>query len=306
MARFRRLIVGLVAGAAAAVWVVPAAVASYHVVHPGRRHDSSVRPLGAAVTLVGRDGTRLAGHWWPAPGAPGTVVLLHGYGMESSQMVPYARFLHRAGFHVLTYDARAHGESAGATCTVGALEQEDLRGALDWLGRQGAVGPIGALGLSMGAATAVLAASQDTRLTAVVSESCFSTLRDLLDVAFPVFFHLPSFPYAGLAVPLAEWQAGMPLARLRPIDAIAGLGQRPVFVIGGLADRIATPAQTLALAQHYQRGQLWLVPGAGHTQGWVARPRDYERRVTAFFQASLATRLAGSMQLAVGGTAASR
>jgi pimeloyl-ACP methyl ester carboxylesterase len=280
------------AGVLAAAWIGPAAVASYNVVHPDRHPHSDAPGLGQAVAIPGADGITLAARWKPAARPAGTIVLLHGYGRDKSQMLAAAHFLHQAHFNILAYDARAHGQSTGDLSTVGAREQEDLRRVLDWLGRQGIRERIGALGYSMGAATALLAAARDPRIQAVASEGCFSTLDALLAVAFPVFFNLPSLPYSWLAVRFSEWQAGFSAASLRPVDAIGHLGNRPVLVIGGMADRIATPSQTLALAHGAVRSQLWLIPEARHVQGFAKAPAEYKHRVTTFFQTALTSALA--------------
>jgi pimeloyl-ACP methyl ester carboxylesterase len=102
-----------------------------------------------------------------------------------------------------------------------------------------------------------------------------------------------------LAVRFCEWQAGFAAADLRPVDAIGRLGNRPVFVMGGMADGIATPDQTLALAHGALRAQLWLIPDARHIQGFAKRPGEYRQRVTTFFQTALASALAGLMPVQV-------
>lgn len=289
--RFKR--VGLLVGSLLlAAWVAPAAVASYNVVHPGRHPHAEGEGLGEAVAIPATDGITLAGRWKACDHPKGTVVLLHGYGRDKTQMLAAAHFLHQAGFNTLAYDARAHGESGGETSTVGAREQADLSKTVDWLASRGVREHIGALGYSMGGATAIMAAARDERLEAVAVEGCYSTLNTLLDGAFPVFFHLPAFPYSALAVRFCEWQAGFAASDLRPVDAIGRLGNRPVFVMNGMADRIATPPQALALVHGALRAQLWLIPESRHIQGFSKRPAEYRRRVTAFFETSLTSALA--------------
>ena len=271
---------------------LPAAVASYTVVHPARAAVVDAAGLGERVTIPVGDDLRLIGRWRQVNRPQGTIVLLHGYGTNKTQMLPIAHFLNQAGFNTLAYDARAHGESGGALTTVGGLETADLGRVLDWLGQRGISSRIGAFGYSMGAATAVLRAAQDPRLQAVATEGCFSTLNDLLAVAFPVFFHLPSWPYAPVAVRMAEWQAGFSAANVRPVDAVGRLGLRPMLIMGGMADTIATPAQTLALAQQAHHPQLWLIPNARHVEGFETSPQAYTRRVVDFFRAGLASAFA--------------
>ena len=72
---------------------------------------------------------------WPA------VILLHGLGMTRNRAdfvnwttnVLAARFLAPEGYAVLTYDARAHGQSEGLFTLDGPRELADLRELLSWL-----------------------------------------------------------------------------------------------------------------------------------------------------------------------------
>ena len=69
---------------------------------------------------------------------------------------------------------------------------------------------------------------------------------------------------------------------------VAKIGRRPIFFIsaergrGGEEDLnpIFAPAARGPVT-------LWRVAGAGHTGGLAARPREYERRVVAFFDSAL-------------------
>ena len=57
---------------------------------------------------------------------------------------------------VLLFDFRAHGESTGDRITFGALESVDARAALDFLRTELPAERIGAIGVSLGGAAALL------------------------------------------------------------------------------------------------------------------------------------------------------
>src|SRR5205823_689619 len=90
--------------------------AADRLVHPPRdletRTPASVGLSFERTTLLTEDRLRLAAWWMPAvaPDAP-TVVFLHGYGASKAQSLAVAPFLHQAGYQVLAFDFRAHGES---------------------------------------------------------------------------------------------------------------------------------------------------------------------------------------------------
>ena len=84
---------------------------------------------------------------------------------------------------MVAYDSRAHGNSQGDACTYGFYEKEDLRSVLDTLDP----GPIVLIGTSLGAAVALQAAADDSRVTAVVAAEVFSDLRTVARERAPFF-----------------------------------------------------------------------------------------------------------------------
>jgi alpha-beta hydrolase superfamily lysophospholipase len=97
------------------------------------------------------DGVQLSARWWRRPGrARAAVVLVHGFGAskEDAGIRALAGDLHGAGFDVLTYDARGHGDSHGH-CTVGGDERLDVAAAAAVAADGGQ--PVVLVGVSMGA-----------------------------------------------------------------------------------------------------------------------------------------------------------
>lgn len=101
-------------------------------------------------TVRSRDGLWLVGDQYGSAGAP-TVVLLHGGGQTRHSWGTAARALAGRGYHVLSYDARGHGDSSwapGGDYSFASLA-DDLR---DVLGEETA--PVALIGASMGGMTA--------------------------------------------------------------------------------------------------------------------------------------------------------
>jgi 3-oxoadipate enol-lactonase len=107
---------------------------------------------------VQSDGVTLAVEDTGGGGTP--LVLLHGLTATRRYVLHGSRLLPKAGYRVITYDARGHGDSSPAP-HPGAYEYPDLvgdlRAVLDALGLERAV--MG--GVSMGAATTALLALED-------------------------------------------------------------------------------------------------------------------------------------------------
>lgn len=269
-------------------------VAADKLVHPERevgRATPAHRGLDYdRVHFSAEDGTRLVGWWMPAEPGAGTVVFLHGYGASKGQVLSVAAFLVQAGFNVLAFDFRAHGESGGSHTTVGLEEARDVRAAVRYVqALRGHEEPIALFGWSMGAAAALNAADELPEVRAIVADSAFASLSNVVANNLGRFTGLPDFPFVPLIMLFAASMAGHEAGENVPERHAAFLG-RPLLVIQGTRDDIAQPegdGGKLAAAGG-ERAQLWLVEGAGHVDARRAEPREYEERVVAFLREALA------------------
>ncbi len=136
------------------------------------------------VSIPTANGKRLFGWFIAAAGDAATpaVAMLHGWGGNAEMMLPLAAPLRDAGYAVLLFDARNHGRSEEDNFSSMPRFAEDLEHALDWLVRQPGVdaGKVVALGHSVGAAAALLAASRRRSLAAVISIASFSHPEDMM------------------------------------------------------------------------------------------------------------------------------
>ncbi|MDO9303349.1 MAG: alpha/beta hydrolase [Anaerolineales bacterium] len=227
------------------------------------------------VDLLTEDGIRLSA--WYTPPKNGTVILLaHGYGDNRPEWVHV--FLAKADYGVLAWDARAHGESDGEISTVGYFEVMDVKAGLDYVSTQPDIKHIGAWGGSMGGATMIRAAAQFPQIEALVVDSPYSSLDDEFDYLVP-------YPFINLLVKFfAEIQTGLDINTLRPVDEIAKISPRPVYIIQGAGDKVvpAGTAEQLFNAAGEPRF-LWTEENVIHLGMYLDNPRKYERRVTGFF-----------------------
>ena len=158
------------------------------------------RAAGADFTksdtkIVMSDGVSIAVSYFqptgppPAAGWP-AVVLLHGLGQtrNTSDFVNWspnsmaAQFLAPNGYAVLTYDARAHGESGGLFTLDGPRELADFRELLTWLTTRHPVDArhVGAYGASYGGGIVWKAAVEGFPLAAIVPVATWTDLNEAL------------------------------------------------------------------------------------------------------------------------------
>ena len=111
----------------------------------------------------------------------GTVFVLHGYGVDSLSMLPWAVTVAEAGYQGVLVDLRGHGESTGRQVAFGMVEASDLSQVLDHLTGLGKVrGPVAVMGESFGAALALRWAATDPRIAAVVALAPYAELESAI------------------------------------------------------------------------------------------------------------------------------
>ena len=264
---------------------VPIAIGVAQTRKPGQTiPDSAFSTPHETVTLRTRDGLDLAGWYVPSKNRA-AIVVVQGGGGDRRGSRRHAAMLARHGYGVLLYDARGRGESQGSPNAAGWTWQPDVDAALDFLSNRKDVDPnrIGGLGISTGADVLVEAAAKDPRLKAVVLDG--STARSLGDVRhLGVSDQLMGLPYWAVAygtiAVLDQSLPGKPL-----IELAHEIAPKPALFIASneLGEPVLAPKYAAAYGNP---GALWRID-AGHTQGLKEHPKEYERRVTAFFDKAL-------------------
>ncbi|MBO9625403.1 MAG: alpha/beta fold hydrolase [Microbacterium sp.] len=193
---------------------------------------------------------------------PRTVLLLHGWRGRVSQFAPLVRELVSEGFRVVSFDAPAHGSSAGGPTDVRDWVEAATR-------LHGIHGPFDALvGHSFGAFAALTAARTTVPTPAVVA---------IAGAAGPIAFvdeftrdfrldertaaHMNALFRARLGVDEAELTARYDAAQ-HPLPESTAL-----LVVHDRADRRMPDADSLRLhAAHDGRSRLLRTEGFGHTR----------------------------------------
>jgi uncharacterized protein len=242
---------------------------------------------GETVTFTGKSAANLQGWYIPASaaGAP-TIILMHGVGGHRTDMLGRAHFLHRAGYAVLLFDFRGHGESPGTKVSFGYFESQDAAAAVDFVRHQNASAKIGLLGVSMGGAAAVLA-NPSLPVQAMILESVYPDIVSATEDRIAMRLG----PLGRILTPLLTCQLqlrlGISCDQLRPIGCVSKITV-PKFFLAGTEDKDTTLPESKALfAAAAAPKQFWAVDGAAHVDLHAIAKQDYEKRVLAFFQQTL-------------------
>lgn len=235
------------------------------------------------VEFDSESGSRIRGWRVPAEEARGVVVLAHGLRASRWDMVDRARFLHRAGYAVLLYDAQAHGESPGEQLTLGVLESHDARAAVEFARGWMPEAPIVFLGCSMGGASALLGA-EPLAVDALVLEAVYPTLREAVESRIALFVGPLDRWLAPLLLIQVEPRIGVKPEAVAPIEGIGRVGAPVLIVAGELDDRTTHEQSRRIFERASEPKEMWVVEGAGHVDFHRAAPAEYEQRVLGFLE----------------------
>ncbi len=233
---------------------------------PLRRTPANLGIPYEDVRFPADDGVELQGWFLPATQTPApAVVLVHGWcwnrhgnqaGLsgipdQNVDMLEPAAALHKAGFNVLLFDLRNHGESAAAPpVTIGVNEARDFIGAVSFLRRRPEVDPerIGALGYSMGANAVMygIPRCQPIRAAKLIQPTnagifARNMVRETIGPPGPLLLSIGGA--------LHQAMGGPPLDKIDPVVPAALLGSTVIQYVQGEGDPWGTMADVESMVK---------------------------------------------------------
>lgn len=239
------------------------------------------------VTITSHDGLKLFGRYYhTADGAP-LAIGFHGY--RSSYLADFcggSDLCISQGQNLLLVDQRAHGRSEGKAIAFGIQERRDLLSWVNYaLDRFGADTKILLYGVSMGAATVLMASGEELpeNVKGIVADCPYAVAEDIIvDVGKKM--HFP----AGFTKPFARLGAriygGFDLNETDAIRAVEKI-KVPILIIHGEDDDFV-PA---AMSGQVQKANPKMVrratfPGAGHAMSYLVDTQRYWKEATEFLK----------------------
>jgi len=227
----------------------------------------------------------------PSEPRPG-IVVVHGWESNRGRTFAHVRYLHAAGFHCLVFDVRGHGDSPAETLPVNVPEfADDTIAAVRWLQARPDVSGMGVVGHSMGAAGAIVAASREPSIGAVVSISSPADLVRMTRKTFEMAeMHIPE----PIATPLAWFTAAILLVPRRhsveDASAVAAAARYhgPLLLVHGAQDH-GVPVEHLEMIGRAAAAkrtdddppvETLVLPEFGHR--WLYEDAGCRRRIASF------------------------
>ncbi|MCV6639273.1 alpha/beta fold hydrolase [Candidatus Albibeggiatoa sp. nov. NOAA] len=237
------------------------------------------------ITLKTSDELNLEAIYIPSQNQA-SIIMLHGYKGYLYETAHIASLLQKHGYGAILPVFRAHGYSDGELITFGKNEVKDVQAAYEYLLTRDDVDPekIGLVGNSMGGSIGLLYAATNPQIKAIVAQSPYGSLRDTANAGLAKFTNLEGFPYNLMMKHFIQKIADINIDELAPINVIADIAPRPVFILVSGLDSVVAPKAGVTLHDAAQDPkELWVAPNLEHAQFNLRRADDFEGRVAAFF-----------------------
>jgi pimeloyl-ACP methyl ester carboxylesterase len=215
--------------------------------------------------------------WYFAGTRPEAIVLLSAAGGNELQIIPYVKFLHAAGYTVV---AAYSANNPKYGINWGLLKRKFALATARQLHHDG-FDKVAALGISEGAAGAILAQAEEPVFNAIIADSSYANLADTL-------LHSPSMAglnpaFAGTVIWEGRWWFGKDLRAVSPAKAASKIGNCPLLIIQNSGDPLTPVSDGAAIQKSADGGaELWVTPSKGHADAIFQMPKEYADKVIAF------------------------
>ena len=236
------------------------------------------------VSITSYDGLKLKGRYYHTNDGAPVQLLFHGYRSHALRDCAGAYILaKKMGFNVLAVDQRAHSKSCGRVITFGICERFDCVSWTHYVNERFPDSPMILGGLSMGAATVLMASELDLpeNVTCIIADCPYSSPKAIIrrvcrdrgipdTLAYP-FIRIGARLFGVFSLEGCSAETAVRHAKV-PILLIHGEDDR--FVPCEMSRRIHRSCAALS--------QLHTFPYAGHGLCYMTDPLRYEKITTRF------------------------
>jgi pimeloyl-ACP methyl ester carboxylesterase len=240
-----------------------------------------------SVKYPTKNNKQLYGWWIPAPRdqmeSASTIILVHGWNRNVGRMMPYIKELHPAGFNLLVFDSRNHGSSDADEFSSMPKFAEDIIASINFLEKKpnSSIENLGVIGLSMGGAASIYAASKDVRIKKVIAVGAFAHPAVVMKREIQKK-HIP-YPLIWMFFKYVQYKIGISFDKIAPINNIGRVKAKLLLIHGEQDDVVLVEdAQSMEKAGNQETLELWTVPGKGHSD--CHEDAEYWNRVKAFLE----------------------
>lgn len=240
-----------------------------------------------SIYLIAKDHVQLHAHYFPQPNATHRYMILqHGFHGYVKELSYEAKHFYEAGYQLLMPSMRAHGLSGGALITMGLLEHEDTCMWIRYLRAMDPKAEIYIYGVSMGAATTLLALAEQegVYVKAAISDCAYSTAIGVFDSVLKKRLWIPYEWYLYASDDWIYRRTGIMIRESRPVDIVDKITTPVLFIHGDADDLVPCEMVDALYARAICEKERLIISGAGHALASSKDPKTYWERVDHFLE----------------------
>lgn len=246
-------------------------------------------------TVRSHDGLTLSARYFPPEGETrGIVLQVHGY--RSSPLGDFScavRDMRKLGMGCFLIEHRAHLTSEGDVITFGVMERHDVLAWAKLIEREFPGMPVILDGISMGAATVMMAAGLPLpdNVRGIIADCGFTSMEDMFKKIIGEWFHLPAWPFIPLASLYCRLKNGFGFGDVTSQDGLLK-AKVPVLMAHGTDDTFVPYEMSRRIYDAVKDTvdvTLLTAEGAEHGFSYLCAYEEYHAAIVSFFNKCLQT-----------------
>lgn len=253
--------------------------------------DAAAKRLEAkkseTVTIIGRDGIPLVGHFIPNENPKRVIIAMHGWRSSwTKDFGTMSDFWEANDCSVLYAEQRGQNNSGGDYMGFGLTERYDVLDWVNWVTeRCGSELPIYLAGVSMGATTVLMAAGLDLpdNVHGIAGDCGFTSPQAIWKHVANKNLHLVYGLRGIMADTMFKERLQMATDDYSTVEALRN-SKTPVLLVHGTEDHFVPVEMTY---ENYSActapKKLFIVPGADHGMSYYTDKQGYEKTIKEFW-----------------------
>lgn len=227
------------------------------------------------------------------------VIGLHGWTENKFLALRLVDHFWHQGYSILTFDAKGHGLSYGATTDIGYQNAADTKDLIDWLQKHYQVRELGVVGNSMGGATVCSFVgqygSQYSNLKWAIADSAFADLKEQMRYVMQyryqrswwlISFGLSKAMTKHLGVNFKDYQLGANFKFCPRVPILFSHGTADTFVPVFMSKKLYQ--QKIKFEQPQVISDIYLPENIEHVRIIADCNSEYRKRISNFIRRSVA------------------